>query len=42
MRGVPAGGRDVSVSVDGVSLASNVLAPPERAGGVRKVAVTIR
>ena len=40
-RGVPAGGRDVAVSVDGVPLASNVLAPPERSGGVRKVAVTI-
>ncbi|MEO8053648.1 MAG: glycosyl transferase family 36 [Acidobacteriota bacterium] len=42
VRGVPAGGRDVSVTVDGVALASNVLAPPARPGEVRRVAVTVR
>ncbi len=41
-RGIPAGGRDVSLAVDGVALEGNVLAPPVRGGGVRRVAVTIR
>jgi hypothetical protein len=41
-RGTPPGGRDVSLAVDGVVLRGNVLAPPARAGGVRRVAVTVR
>jgi cellobiose phosphorylase len=41
-RGVPHEGRDVSVAVDGVALATNVLGPPESPGGTRRVAVTVR
>ena len=48
-RGVPSGGAAVSVAVDGLLLATNVLAPPERPGGTSgatsgstfRVAVTI-
>ncbi|MGE5715129.1 MAG: GH36-type glycosyl hydrolase domain-containing protein [Acidobacteriota bacterium] len=41
-RGTPAGGAEVSVDVDGVAQATNVLAPPERPRGTRHVAVTVR
>jgi cellobiose phosphorylase len=43
-RGEPAGGRDVSVVVDGLALPANVLAAPERgsAGTPLHVAVTVR
>jgi cellobiose phosphorylase len=41
-RGEPAGGGDVSIVVDGVALATNVLEPPERPRGTRRVAVTVR
>jgi cellobiose phosphorylase len=41
-RGVPSGGRGVSIAVDGIPLATNVLAAPARAGETRRVAVTVR
>ncbi len=41
-RGEPAAGADVSVAVDGALLATNVLAPPERPRGARRVVVTVR
>jgi hypothetical protein len=41
-RGIPAGGGDVSLTVDGIPLATNILAPPVRAGGVRRVVVAVR
>lgn len=49
-RGVPSGGGAVSVAVDGVPLATNVLPPPVRPGGssastlgsTLRVAVTVR
>jgi hypothetical protein len=40
-RGRPAAGANVSVTVDGIALATNVLAPPERPGATRRVEVTI-
>lgn len=41
-RGVPSGGGAVSVAVDGLLQATNVLPPPARPGGTFGVAVTVR
>ncbi|HSB63606.1 MAG TPA: glycosyl transferase family 36 [Thermoanaerobaculia bacterium] len=41
-RGEPAAGANVSVAVDGALLETSVLAPPERPGGTRRVAATVR
>jgi cellobiose phosphorylase len=41
-RGIPGGGGAVSVVVDGVALATNVLSPPASPGGCLRVTVTVR